>query len=61
MVGKEKHVVAVLHFTGQQGHFTCRKMQLVASHLAYGTNYIYTAIIKGNTGRKGEKQNAGNY
>lgn len=51
MVGKEKHVVAVLHFTGLSRYFTWGRMQLAVRYLVSETDFIYTAIIQRNIGR----------
>lgn len=54
MMGKEKHVIAVLHFTVYRLHFAFDRMQLIRSDVVFGNDYLYTALSKTNTGRKGE-------
>lgn len=54
MVGKEKHVVAVLHFTVVILQLTFYEMQLKQVHLVMSRNILYTAFRKKNKGRKGE-------
>lgn len=56
MVGKEKHVVAVLHFTGGVLQLAFCNLQLDCSTLVLNAVILYTAPGKTNTGKKGEKE-----
>jgi len=52
MVGKEKHVVAVLHFTGGVLQLAFCNLQLDCSTLVLNAVILYTAPGKTNTGKK---------